>query len=89
MTTVPSETHCDRRGLAADFPRRYLAKSSKAARKGRIYVDYLRNDPSSTAVAPYSTRAREGAPVELRVDMGKAHVFDPSTGTNLTHPESR
>ncbi|GGX34339.1 ABC transporter ATP-binding protein [Streptomyces malachitofuscus] len=34
-----------------------------------------------------ATRAREGAPVELRVDMGKAHVFDPSTGANLTHPE--
>ncbi|GGV79686.1 ABC transporter ATP-binding protein [Streptomyces griseoloalbus] len=35
-----------------------------------------------------ATRAREGAPVDLRIDMGKAHVFDPSTGTNLTHPES-
>ncbi|TQL24077.1 ABC transporter ATP-binding protein [Streptomyces sp. SLBN-134] len=34
-----------------------------------------------------ATRAREGAPVELRIDMGKAHVFDPSTGSNLTHPE--
>ncbi|GAA0662207.1 sn-glycerol-3-phosphate ABC transporter ATP-binding protein UgpC [Streptomyces thermocarboxydovorans] len=33
------------------------------------------------------TRAREGAPIVLRVDMGKAHVFDPATGTNLTHPE--
>ncbi|MEZ3182295.1 sn-glycerol-3-phosphate ABC transporter ATP-binding protein UgpC [Streptomyces pimonensis] len=32
-----------------------------------------------------ATRAREGTPVELRVDMGKAHVFDPSTGANLTH----
>ncbi|MEV5372784.1 ABC transporter ATP-binding protein [Streptomyces albogriseolus] len=35
-----------------------------------------------------ATRAREGQPIELRVDLGKAHVFDPSTGTNLTHPES-
>ncbi|MFD6906253.1 ABC transporter ATP-binding protein [Streptomyces sp. NPDC060077] len=34
-----------------------------------------------------ATRAREGAPVELRVDMSRAHVFDPSTGSNLTHPE--
>ncbi|MBT3150414.1 sn-glycerol-3-phosphate ABC transporter ATP-binding protein UgpC [Streptomyces sp. CHD11] len=34
-----------------------------------------------------ATRAREGAPVDLRVDMSKAHVFDPSTGSNLTHPE--
>jgi multiple sugar transport system ATP-binding protein len=35
-----------------------------------------------------ATRAREGEPVELRVDMSKAHVFDPATGANLTHPES-
>ncbi|MGV9226146.1 ABC transporter ATP-binding protein [Streptomyces albogriseolus] len=35
-----------------------------------------------------ATRAREGQPIELRVDLGKAHVFDPSTGTNLTHPGS-
>ncbi len=33
-----------------------------------------------------ATRAREGQPIELRVDLGKAHVFDPSNGTNLTHP---
>ncbi|GAA3495210.1 MULTISPECIES: ABC transporter ATP-binding protein [Streptomyces] len=35
-----------------------------------------------------ATRAREGQPIELRVDLGKAHVFDPSNGTNLTHPGS-
>ncbi|MEU0215216.1 sn-glycerol-3-phosphate ABC transporter ATP-binding protein UgpC [Streptomyces sp. NPDC006265] len=33
-----------------------------------------------------ATRAREGEPIELRVDMSKAHVFDPATGANLTHP---
>ncbi|MFE1437478.1 ABC transporter ATP-binding protein [Streptomyces sp. NPDC058739] len=36
-----------------------------------------------------ATRAREGQSLELRIDMGKAHVFDPSTGINLTHPEQR
>ena len=35
-----------------------------------------------------ATRAREGRPIELRVDLGKAHVFDPKNGANLTHPES-
>ncbi|NEC27014.1 sn-glycerol-3-phosphate ABC transporter ATP-binding protein UgpC [Streptomyces sp. SID8111] len=35
-----------------------------------------------------ATRAREGEPVRLRVDMRKAHVFDPSTGKNLTHAEN-
>jgi multiple sugar transport system ATP-binding protein len=33
-----------------------------------------------------ATRAREGEPVELQVDIAKAHVFDPTTGANLTHP---
>jgi multiple sugar transport system ATP-binding protein len=35
-----------------------------------------------------ATRAREGEPVDLRVDMAKAHVFDPTNGANLTHPAS-
>ncbi|MGW0710899.1 ABC transporter ATP-binding protein [Streptomyces sp. NPDC002643] len=35
-----------------------------------------------------ATRAREGQPLELQVDMTKAHVFDPATGVNLSHPEN-
>jgi len=44
-------------------PDRYLTRISIAERRGKIFIDYLRNDPTSTAVGPYSTRAREGAPV--------------------------
>jgi DNA ligase D len=44
-------------------PERYLTRISIAERRGKIFIDYLRNDPTSTAVGPYSTRAREGAPV--------------------------
>jgi len=51
--------------MAADSPERYLTKISKAERVGRIFIDYLRNDPTSTAVAPYSTRSRAGAPVAM------------------------
>jgi bifunctional non-homologous end joining protein LigD len=51
--------------MAADAPERYLTKISKAERAGRIFIDYLRNDPTSTAVAPYSTRSRLGAPVAM------------------------
>lgn len=50
-------------GLEREAPERYLAQASRAARKGRLFVDYLRNGYGATSVAPYSTRARPGAPV--------------------------
>jgi bifunctional non-homologous end joining protein LigD len=46
-------------------PDHFAATMSKAARPGKIYLDYLRNERGSTAVAPYSTRARAGAPVSM------------------------
>jgi bifunctional non-homologous end joining protein LigD len=49
--------------LARDDPDRFTANMNKDVRRGRVYVDYLRNTRGATAVAPYSTRARRGAPV--------------------------
>ena len=63
-------------------PDRFVANMSKARRKGRIFIDYLRNQRGSTAIMPYSARAREGAPVAVPVtweelaEIEKANVWN-------------
>jgi bifunctional non-homologous end joining protein LigD len=51
------------RALASEAPERYLVEISKNRRKGRIFIDYLRNARGATAIAPFSPRARAGAPL--------------------------
>ncbi|QRM56591.1 DNA ligase D [Sinorhizobium sp. BG8] len=70
--------------LADASPDRYVATMSKAKRKGRIFIDWLRNERGATAVAPYSVRARRGAPVATPVtweelaDIEAANAFGMS-----------
>jgi bifunctional non-homologous end joining protein LigD len=74
--------------MAADSPGRYLTKISKAERSGRIFIDYLRNDPTSTAVGPYSTRSRPGAPVAMPLDWDEVtEDLDPRRFDVTTVPE--
>ena len=65
---VKDFTHNVVLGMERKNPALYVTKMTKAIRKNRIYLDYLRNDRGSTAIAPYSTRARSGAPVALPLD---------------------
>ncbi|MEI8153943.1 MAG: DNA ligase D [Hyphomicrobiales bacterium] len=57
--------------MAADDPDRYVATATKSKRNKRIFIDYLRNSHDATAVAPYSTRARPGAPVSAPIDWSE------------------
>jgi bifunctional non-homologous end joining protein LigD len=57
--------------MAADDPDRYVATATKSKRNNRIFIDYLRNSHDATAIAPYSTRARAGAPVSVPIDWSE------------------
>jgi bifunctional non-homologous end joining protein LigD len=55
------------RAIAEAEPQTFTANIRKVERKGRIFLDWLRNQRGATAVMPYSARAREGAPVAAPV----------------------
>ena len=62
--------------LAQAEPDRFVAQMAKAKRKGRIFIDWLRNQRGATAIMPYSARARAGAPVAAPVSWTELRDLD-------------
>ncbi|HEV7691480.1 MAG TPA: DNA ligase D [Hyphomonadaceae bacterium] len=77
------------RKLAAHSPDKYLAQASKAKRKGRIFIDWLRNERGATAVAPFSPRRRKGAPVATPISWQELNKFDTAAAFTMATIEAR
>ncbi len=78
--------------MEKDDPERYVSTAAKERRNKRIFIDYLRNSREATAVAPYSTRARPGAPVSVPIEwseLGSLKSADQYTVQNLMQRLSR
>ena len=72
------------RALAAAEGDRFVAVMTKAKRKGKIFIDYLRNQRGSTAIMPYSARARSGAPVATPVSWTELRDLDTAARWHVT-----
>ena len=72
--------------LARQHPDEYLTEASKAARKGKIFIDWLRNIRGATSIAAYSTRAKAGAPVSAPVTWEELPKTRPDQYTVETMP---
>ncbi len=57
--------------MEADSPAKFLIKMTKSERRGKIFVDYLRNERGATAVAPFSPRARAGCPAAVTLEWSE------------------
>jgi bifunctional non-homologous end joining protein LigD len=68
---IKALTHAFTTQMEQDNGKLYISKMSKAARKNKIFVDYLRNERDATAIAPYSSRARLGMAAALPLEWAE------------------
>jgi bifunctional non-homologous end joining protein LigD len=74
--TVKSFAERFSRAISEAEPKMFTANIRKEQRKGRIFLDWLRNQRGATAVLPYSARGREGAPVSAPVSWNELDDYD-------------
>src|SRR5690606_11915891 len=75
--------------LQEEAPERYVAQASKAKRSGRIFVDYMRNERGATAVCPWSTGARAGAPIATPVAWDEVKTLPGANTFHIQDMEAR
>ncbi len=75
--------------MAEAEPDRFTASISKARRKGRLFIDYLRNERGSTAICPWSVRSRQGAPVAVPVTWDDVPKLKAANGFSLAQAIER
>jgi bifunctional non-homologous end joining protein LigD len=75
--------------LAEKEPKRYTATMSKEKRKGKLFIDWLRNERGATAIAPYSLRARPGAAVAVPASWDELEELDRPDGFHVGDMEDR
>jgi len=61
------------------WPERYTSNVRKASRKGRIFIDWIRNARGATSIAPYSLRARKGAKVSMPISWDELYTVAPDS----------
>lgn len=75
--------------MAQDAPQRFTATMSKAHRTGRIFIDWMRNERGSTAIAPFSVRARDGGPVATPVSWADLLTVPAANAVSMASARER
>jgi bifunctional non-homologous end joining protein LigD len=75
--------------LAREIPAAYVANMSKKKRTGKIFVDFFRNDFASTAIVPFSLRARDGAPIAWPITWTDLKKYKTASAIQLNNLDAK
>lgn len=75
--------------LAREIPAAYVATMSKKRRTGKIFVDFFRNDFASTAIVPFSLRARDGAPIAWPITWTELKKYKTASAIQLNNLDAQ